>query len=81
MIVRTIIHVTYNYDEDRWRVIDTTKQPSKILRRSHTKAAALRYATTKARSRRHIGQVVVHTKDGKIEHEMTFGCDPVESEG
>ncbi len=83
MAVRTIIHVVYNRYEDRWRVIDTTCLgfDSVILRRSRTKAAAIRYATTKARSRRHLGQVVVHTKDGKIEHEFTYGCDPVESRG
>ena len=81
MSVRIIIHVTYSHDEDRWHVLDTTKQPSKILRRSRTKAAALRFATKQAKSRRHLGQVVVHDKYGVIQHEWTYGADPVETKG
>jgi len=81
MAQRKVFHVTYNYDEDRWFVWDVTGRKSKVLRRSHTKAMALKYATTQARSRRHIGQVVVHGMDGKIQNEWTYGADPVRTSG
>lgn len=83
MAQRKVFHVTYDRDADRWITwqLGVVAGPSRILRRSRTKAAAVKYATTLARSRRHIGQVVVHGMDGKIQSEMTYGADPVRTKG
>lgn len=78
---REVFHITYDRDDARWITWDVTGKKSKLLRRSFTKAAALRYAVMKARSSRHLGQVVVHGTDGRIQQEMTYGADPIRTKG
>jgi len=81
MAKRKVFHVTFDWHEERWTTLDTTGVRTKILRSSRTKAAALRFAIKQAKSRRHNGQVVVHNMWGKIQHEWTYGCDPVNAKG
>lgn len=81
MAVRRVFHVTYSRSDRRWLTRDVTGKTSKVLRRSKIKASAVNFAIKQAKSRRHIGQVVVHAMDGKIEREFTYGADPVKTKG
>jgi hypothetical protein len=74
-MLRKRYHVSYSYIESCWMVWDSSgKHPSryKILRRSHTKAAAIKYAHRLAQALRP-SQVVVYRMDHSIERDCFFG--------
>jgi len=83
MATRKVFHVTWSAVLRRWQVLEITGKnyAHRVVRRSKLKTTAVKTACSKARSRRHIGQVVIHLRNGTIEHEFTYGADPVKAKG
>lgn len=69
---RTVYHVVARSDGERWLV---TQENGEFREEYRTKAAAVDAAKTRARAAEP-SQVKVHTRDGDMEYENTYGEDP-----
>lgn len=76
-MARKTFHVVWSIVFDRWAVHEIIGENNAhvVLRRSKTKASAIKFACSKARFLRTVGQVVIHREDGTIENEFIFGTD------
>jgi hypothetical protein len=76
-IERKVYHVTHC--KAGWATtLENTVFPIRI---SKVKATAIKFACSLAKSRRHIGQVIIHGRDGQIQREFTYGIDSPKSKG
>ena len=72
---RTVYHVVPDAGGDRWLV---TEENAEFREEYDTKAGAVEAAKTRARHAEP-SQVKVHTQDGNMEDESTYGDDPRQS--
>lgn len=76
MAERVTYHVTPNVNS--WEVKKAGSSQTEFL--VDNKDNAVRHAKELAQSQE-LGQVIVHTRDGKIAEEFTYGDDPRASKG
>lgn len=69
---RTVYHVVPDSSAEQWLV---TQEDSDFREEYQTKAGAVEAAKTRARGAEP-SQVKVHTSDGNMEYESTYGEDP-----
>lgn len=69
---REVYHVSPNASAEKWVV---TKENADFRREFNRKEEAEEFAREQARAARP-GQLKVHTKDGNMEYESTYGEDP-----
>lgn len=74
---RKVYHVVPNASAERWVV---SEENAEFRREFDTKAEAEEFAKGRAQEA-DLGQVKVHTKDGNMEYESTYGEDPERSPG
>jgi hypothetical protein len=72
---RTVYHVVPDAGGDRWLV---TEENAQFREEYETKTAAVEAAKARARHAEP-SQVKVHTADGNMEYESTYGSDPRQS--
>ena len=75
---RTVYHVVPNSDATRWVV--SIENDEGFCEEYETKEDALEAAKQRARGQEP-SQVKVHTRDGNMEYENTYGDDPRTSAG
>lgn len=75
---RTVYHVVPNSDATRWVV--SIENDERFREEYETKEDALEAAKQRARMQEP-SQVKVHTRDGNMEYENTYGDDPRSSAG
>jgi len=81
---RKIIRLHWDGELDRWVYNDPFEGSEKLSSYPLKKQALLNAANTCRWAWKHRGilcQLVVHTKDGRIQYERTYGNDPVRYEG
>lgn len=69
---RTVYHVVPNADQSRWVV---SQENAGFSEEHDTKEQAVEAAKNRARAQEP-SQVKVHTRDGNMEYESTYGEDP-----
>lgn len=75
---RSVYHVVPNADQSRWVV---SREKDDAFREEYdTKNEAVDAAKTRARGEEP-SQVKVHSRDGNMEYESTYGDDPSRSPG
>ncbi|MGV3530309.1 MAG: DUF2188 domain-containing protein [Flavisolibacter sp.] len=74
---RQVYHVVPNSSAERWVV---SQENDEFRREFDTKEEAVEFAKDRA-SRASLGQVKVHTHDGNMEYESTYGNDPRRTPG
>jgi len=72
---REVYHVVPNASADQWVV---SRENSDFRQEFDKKEEAEEFAKTRAKQAE-LGQVKVHTRDGNMEYESTYGRDPEES--
>jgi hypothetical protein len=69
---RTVYHVVPNASGEEWLV---TQENGSLREQHRTKEEAVQAAKERARGQEQ-SQVKVHTSDGNMEYESTYGSDP-----
>ena len=75
---RKVYHVVPNADQSRWVV--SMENDNKFREEYNTKQEAVDAAKGRARGEEP-SQVKVHSQDGNMEYESTYGDDPARSPG
>lgn len=74
---RKVFHVVPESSGERWAV---SQENAEFRKEFKNKEEAEAFAKERARAAK-LGQIKVHTKDGNMEYEFTYGKDPERSPG
>jgi Uncharacterized protein conserved in bacteria (DUF2188) len=69
---RQVYHVVPDASAEKWLV---TQEDASFRKEFQSKEEAIEFAKERAREAQ-LGQVKVHTRDGNMEYESTYGRDP-----